>query len=320
MKSNTLRLLIGSTLAIAVTLALASCKGNKKGNADWMRDYDVSVAIDETFRPIMDNLVQTFALANKEANMKPHYVSEDSAVRMIVNDSVRCAIITRKLNDRERLIIKGRGLGVTQALIATDAIALITSKQNPDSLISLDEVKAIVSGKITRWEQLKHHSRKGELRLVFDNSRSSTVRYMRDSLCGGNDLKGNVFTSDGGNNLSVLEMVKKDPDIIGVVGANWLMGKSDTPLTDFNKLDVKVMAVKGPNSFDYYVRPYQFKIATGEYPLHRSVYIVHTDPRTKSLLRDFYFFVKGQKGQTVICNNSQMLPSSPVEVKSVNIN
>lgn len=298
---------------------MVSCSKNQKTTSNWMSDYEVAIAIDETFRPIMENLVESFALAYPEAKMKPVYVNEDSAVRMLVNDSVRCIIVTRKVNDRETALIKGNTLAPTQAFIASDAIALVTNRQNPDSLITIDEVKAIVTGKITRWEQLKHHSKSGELKLVFDNSRSSTVRYMRDSLCAGKDLQGNVFASVGGTNLSVLDMVKKDPSYIGVVGANWLMGDKQEALANFNNLDVKVMNVKGYNQYDHYVKPYQLRIATGEYPLHRAVYIIHTDPRTQSMLRNFFFFVKGQKGQTIICNNSQLLPNSPVEIKDVSI-
>lgn len=298
-----------------------SCNNKPQGNSNWLQDDDVKVAIDETFKPIMDNLVGTFGMSNPEANMKPVYVSEDSAIRMLVNDSVRCCIATRKLNDNEKRVIKSHTLGFNQSLIASDAIALVVNKESNDTLISLEEIKGIVSGKITRWEQLEKHAQTGELKLVFDNSGSSTVRYMKDSLCAGHDLKGNVFASEGRSNQSVLEMVKADPTIIGVVGTNWVKGDSETPLSDFSKLDFKVMRVsRDPETYASYVRPYQYYIATGTYPLVRSVYIIHTDPRSKSFVRSFYFFAKGQKGQTIICNNSQLLPITPVQIKNVNVN
>lgn len=305
-------------LLCAALLCLTACGDNKKPHSNWMSEDDVRVAIDETFKPIMDNLVGTYGMTKPEANMKPVYVSEDSALRMLVTDSIRCAIVTRKLSDREKRIVESHRLGVNASLIASDAIALVVNKQNLDSLITLDEIKGIVTGRITRWEQLRDHSRTGELKLVFDNSGSSTVRFMKDSLCAGKDLQGNVYASEKGTNESVLEMVRANPDIIGIVGANWLKGDSDNALSDFSKLDVNVMRV-ARNADAKYVRPYQYYIATADYPLLRSVYIIHTDPRSQSLLRTFYFFVKGQKGQTVICNNSQMLPVTPVQVKAVNI-
>lgn len=317
-----LRKILYTLCGFGLLLTFVACSGNKKPTGDWMDEYLVKVGIDETFRPIMDNLVESFGMSHPEANMRPVYVSEDSAIRLLVNDSLRCIIVTRKLNQNELAVVKGHNLGATQTLIATDAIALVTNKENTEDRISLDEVKGIVNGRITRWEQLAHHDRKGELKLVFDNSGSSTVRYMKDSLCGGHDLKGNVYASSGRTNRSVIEMVKADPSLIGVLGANWLMEKSDTTINDFRHLDFTVMRVKADaNSvIDDYEWPNQLRIATGDYPLLRSVYIIHTDPRTTSLLRSFYFFVKGQKGQTIICNNSQLLPISPVQFKTVNIN
>lgn len=307
---------------VTLLLCLTSCNSNKKGNPNWLQENDVKVAIDETFRPIMDNLVQSFGMAHVEANMKPLYVSEDSAIRSLVNDSVRCCIVTRKLKENELTIIRSHRLDATQALIASDAIALIVNKENTDSLITLDEIKGIVTGRITRWEQLKHHTRSGELSLVFDNSGSSTVRYMKDSLCAGQELKGNVYASEKKTNESVIDMVKANPSIIGIVGANWLKGSNDNALADFSKLPFNVMRVSrvGDDNIDVkYVRPYQYYIATADYPLLRSVYAIHTDPRSQSLLRTFYYYLKGQKGQTIICNNSQLLPITPVQVKDVNI-
>lgn len=316
MKSN----ILSFSVALLCALLLLSCT-KPKPNANWLAEDDVNVAIDETFKPIMNDIAETFAMANPESEVHAIYASEDSVIRLLVNDSLRCCIATRKLTERERTIVKGRTLGVNQAMIASDAIALIVNKQNLDSLITLPEIKDIVSGKITRWEQLKHHSRKGELKLVFDHSGSSTVRFMKDSLCNGADLKGNVYASEGKTNLSVIDMVKNDPTIIGVVGTNWLKGNSAAPLSDFSKLDVNVMRVAlADDGVSKYVRPYQYYIATGDYPLLRSVYIIHTDPRSKSFVKNFYYFVKGQKGQTIICNSSQLLPITPVQVKKVSVN
>ena len=313
--------ILQAMLAISSLMLTCSCGNSSNSGSNWLQDDDVKFAADETLQPIMQDLSDTFGMAYPEANMKPLFVSEDSALRLLVSDSLRCCISTRPLSENERKVVEGHHLGVNYSLIATDAIALIVNKENPDSLLSLDEVKGIVSGRITRWEQLKHHSQKGEIKLVFDHSGSSTVRFMKDSLCQGQDLKGNVYASEGGTNLAVIDMVKSDPKLIGVVGTNWLKGNSQAPLADFSKLDVKVMRIsRTADEFAKYVRPFQSYIATADYPLLRSAYIIHTDPRSKSFVRSFYYFAKGQKGQTIICNNSQLLPIAPVQIKDVSVN
>ena len=102
--------------------------------------------------------------------------------------------------------------------------------------------------------------------------------------------------------------------------ANWLKQPGQPVITDFSQLDIHVLKVtrdtdENPIGF----RPYQYRIATGEYPLIRSVYVINTDPRTDSNVRLFYFYLKGQKGQTIICNSSQLLPYSPVQVKPISV-
>ena len=288
--------------------------------ADWRTSDDVHIAIDETFRPIMEEQVSAYG-DGEVVTMKPVYCSEDSAIRMLVQDSVRCIVVTRKLNDREMAIVESHNLGAKQAPIAADAFALIVNKANPDSLITVDEIRSIVSGKITRWEQLAHSGKRGELKLVFDNSGSSTVRYMKDSLCNGRNITGNVFASKGGNNPSVIDMVEKDPNIIGVVGTNWLKAKSDTVINDFQNLSVKVLKVARKGGKDVIGwKPYQYRIMTGDYPLVRSVYVITTDPRVRSTTKSFFFFLKGQKGQTIFLNSSQMLPYTAVQYRPVEVN
>lgn len=304
--------------AVCITLA-TSCGSNHRKPATWRTSDDVHIAVDETFRDIMEEVIETFGLLNPSSAMKPVYCSEDSAIRMLLRDSVRCAITTRKLSKDELDVLKNYKLDAKQAMIATDAFALIVSKDNPDTLITVSEIRDIVSGRITRWEQLKHSGKKGELKLVFDNSGSSTVRYMRDSLLSGQQVAGNLYAQ--GSNQAVIDAVKDNPEIIGVVGANWLKGKSDSVLTSFENLDVKVLKVArkdGKNEIGW--RPYQYRILTGGYPLIRSVYVILTDPRVRSYTKSFFYFLKGQKGQTIICNSSQLLPYTPVQYKSVRAN
>jgi len=308
---------INLLLFVVCGLLLTACGKQKNAKSGkWLSDDDVRIAIDETFRPIMEEELDLFGMRHPEAGLHPVFVSEHEALRLLVTDSIRACIVTRPLSEKEMRMVENHRLRVRHHRFAYDALALIVNKQNRDSLITLDELRAIVTGRITRWEQLARSGRTGELKLVFDNEGSSTVRYMTDSLCGGKPLRGNVYAQ--GTNPKVIELVKSDPDVIGVVGANWLKEKGDSTLKHFNDLEFNVMRVsRFSGGGEEYFRPYQFYIATGQYPLTRDVYAILTDPRSKSMLRNFYFFLKGQPAQLIICNGSQMLPVMPVQVKAV---
>ena len=110
--------------AVFAALLLSACGEPQKSKSNWMAEDDVKVGIDETFQPIMEEIVQTFGMANPEANMKPLYASEDSVIRLLVNDSLRCCIATRPLDENEKKVVQSHTLGVKQVKVATDAIAL----------------------------------------------------------------------------------------------------------------------------------------------------------------------------------------------------
>ena len=307
-------------LLLLAALLTAACGTNPKAAYNDLHEDDVHFAADESFQPILSELSDLYALRKPEATMMPVYCSEDSALRLLLNDSVRMAITTQPLNDKQKEFVAAHHLAVTQSKIAYDAFALIVNKANTDTVINLEELRGIIQGRITDWKQLEVTHRSGKLSLVFDASGSSTVRYMKDSLNGGKELKGNIFAQ--GSNLKVIEAVKENPNVVGVVSTDWLrQQKGDsTTIQSFQGLDVNVMLVGklGKKAGDWQ-RPYQYYIATGEYPLVRSVWAINTDPRTRSTLKSFYFFLKDNVGQRVICNSSQRLPRNQVQVREVNV-
>lgn len=309
--------------ALSLAILCCACGGSQTPNANYLHEDDVKFAADACFEPIVQELSELFNGRHPEATMIPLYCNEDSAIRLLLRDSLRMAITTRKLTENEKALIHKAKHNYKQSLFAYDAFALIVNKNNPDTIINMNEIKGIISGKITDWNQLEVTHKSGPLYMVFDHSGSSTVRFMKDSLNGGKPLSGNIYAQNNYN--EVIQMVKEREDVIGVVSTDWLrVSKGDTcTLQNFRDLDVKVMLVgfyglKDPLGLDAkdWQRPYQYYIATGEYPLFRGVYTICTDSRPKSMTSMFYFFLKGD-GQRVICNSSQLLPRNQVQVRDV---
>lgn len=318
-------------LLLVALVLLPSCGGgnkearfrkDSKGNTVPVDNY-VGVAIDETFRPVFEILVKDFRERYQDAFTDPIYVPEDSAVRMLLNDTIRSIVVTRTLSDKEKQYLMDKyRLVAKEKLFAFDAIALITNLTSPDTLISKDEIKGIVSGKITDWSQLKHsNGQKGEIEVVFDNNGSSTLRYMKDSLCAGAQPKGKLRAAKTYDEL--ISYISHKKNAIGVLGTDYLRDPKDT--TRLSLLtSVRVMSVGetfSPYEEDYY-KPFQFYIASGSYPLTRGLYIITTDPRNRSMERNFYFYLidapnHNNMGQMIILKYSQLLPYVAVQSRSI---
>ncbi len=72
-------------------------------------------------------------------------------MNLLLNDSVRLAIITRGLLPTEAEILKKLRLEPTQVSIAKEGVATIFNKQSADSTISKSQLRDILTGKIATW-------------------------------------------------------------------------------------------------------------------------------------------------------------------------
>lgn len=301
-----------------VSISFISCGGEVKKRSE--REINtVKVACDETFRPIMEQEMRAFNAKYPEAIMDTTFVSETKAIQFLLTDSFTMAITTRPLSEAEKQsILANHQLSVECQPIAHDAIALIVNKENPDTMITIGDIRRIVTGQLTEWSQMKNAQTKGKIELVFDDENSSTVRYVRDSICNGGELKGNLKTAK--SNSNVINYVSQSRNAIGIIGVDWLRNFNDTTNLSFDSR-IKVMLVSNSaiaeksNSF----QPVQYYIATGDYPLTRKLYISSTEPYIQALNRNFYFYLTDTEGQLIITKSSQLLPIVPVHVKQVDV-
>ena len=306
--------------SVFVVFASFSCRGKKVKDkyTDTATTGVIPISVDESFRKIVQQEIDVFEGIYTMAGISPIYTSEVEAITLLLQDSVRLAISTRPLTEQEKQTLETMKFYPKEIKIATDAIALIVNKQNRDSLISETQLAGILTGEITSWKQLNPDSRLGDLRLVFDNANSSTVRYAIDSLCMGKPLAGALNAQQ--TNMDVIDYVAATPEAIGVIGVSWVGSKSDTTNLKFSER-ITVMGVsreaKATPADSY--QPYQAYIALGQYPLVRNVYAILTDPRS-GLASGFSTFLASDRGQRIILKAGLVPATQHVRIVNVRDN
>lgn len=303
-------------LFLVPALMLGACKQKPKdGRTDTYTTGTVAIAADESFQPIVAEEIEVFEALYPQADIVPHYVTEVEAVNLLLKDSLRLVIASRRLTPEEKYSFNSRKFFPQEIKIATDGLALITNLSNPDSLISVDAIRGILTGEKTQWKDIYPDSRLGDIQLVFDNKNSSTVRFAIDSICPGKQLAGNVSALK--TNKEVISFVSKTPGAMGIIGVNWLSDRNDSTGLSFNK-EVRVMSVSHStrptieNSF----KPYQAYLYYGDYPLARDIYALVNDPRN-GLCWGFSGFLTSYRGQLII-QKSGLLPATQA-VRIVNV-
>jgi len=314
------RTFLGALLLAASLLpACSSQSGSGSGEPiDTPTSGKVSISVDETFAPILESQVDTFQKLYPDAHVKATYQPEDSVMLDFLNDKVKLAVVSRDLNAAEKAELAKQTMTPITTHVGIDGLAIILHPSNPDSLLTLTQLRSIFSGQTTSWKKIGGQTKLGDINVVFDANRSSTLRFVRDSLLRGQPLTKRVFAAK--SNPEALAYVASHPAAIGVVGINWVSDHDDPNVMSFLRT-VQVAAITArPNpTKDDYIRPYQRYLAPytpqqlqadhdlQRYPLQRNIYIISREART-GLGSGFASFVAGQKGQ-LIFYKSGLLPA-----------
>lgn len=305
-------------IGFVLLVALSACKSKSKdqGPTDTASSGVISIAADQSFEPIIQEEIDVFESLYPLAGIVPRYTTEVEAINLLLKDSVRLAITTRTLTEEELNSFHSRKFYPQTIKIATDGIALIVNRNNPDTLLSVRDFRRILTGGVKEWKQIYPASAMKDIQVVFDNKNSSTVRFAMDSICGGKPLStGNVSALN--TNQQVVDFVAKTPNAIGVIGVNWLGNRSDTTNLSFRD-EIRVMSVSTSEDAtpDNSYKPYQAYLYYGNYPLARPIYALLNDPRN-GLPWGFTAFLTSDKGQRIILKSGLVPATQPVRVVKI---
>lgn len=294
-----------ASLLISI-LALQACSDSPgKAKLDTPISGTISVAIDESLKPLLDAEINVFEQLYPKAHIQPIYTFENSAIKLLLTDSARLAIISRELTAQEDSIVKKQGFKVRHTTIAYDAIAIVQNKENPSDGYSYNQLKEIMG------ETAKNNGKATQ--VVFDNAQSGAVRYITDSLLGGKPLNKNCFAVN--SNPEVLKYVETHPNAIGIIGVSWISDRDDTMSLSFLKT-VKVARVYTHYVDSPGVQPYQAFIAQKQYPLWRKVIIISKEARA-GLGSGFTSFVNNDKGQRIILKAGIVPANAPIRLVQI---
>jgi ABC-type phosphate transport system substrate-binding protein len=273
--------------AILAGLFAAIIGCNNAGNVptDTYSTGTINISVDGSYKPLMDSEIKVFEAQHPQAHIIPHYKPEADCFKDLLNDSARLIIVTRDLDKQEKAYFESINMPIVSKILAWDAVALIENPADPDTDLTVDQLRAIMMGTYT----------KRKFQVVFDNQNSSTVRFMIDSINKGKPLGPNAMAADGSKN--VVNYVAENKDALGVIGVSWISDPNDSLALSFLS-KVKVVAVKSDSDYRYF-KPYQYYIALKSYPLTRAFYFILREPYT-GLGTGFANFLGNDQGQMIM--------------------
>lgn len=297
------------SIVLASSIFLGSCIGHQhtSDTLDTPTAGTITIAADESLKPVVDAQVAAFMAIYSAANIHIRYAPEDEVIRLLQQDSARLAWLTRSLNTDELAPITARKLMPNDLIVAHDAITVIASTSMPDSVLSVQQLRDLLSGKQVGTDDRHVNS----VDVVFDHRHSSTARYIKDSLHLA-ALGSHCYAAKGP--ADVIQTVIDHPHTLGLVGVSWIRHREGSLTTAFTQR-VRVLALRGKDQVAY--QPYQAYMAQQLYPLTRDLHIVNVEART-GLGNGFTAFVAGDKGQRIMLKAGLVPATMPVRIIEVN--
>jgi phosphate transport system substrate-binding protein len=295
-----------AVIALGILALFQSCRQNTKNLANLARFTSDSTkfVVDESFSPIVDEELYIFKALNNNVHPQVIYAPENTAIALLLADSVRVAILSRDLNAQEMAVLKTRNLKPVVDRFAIDAIALIVNQASNDTLITVSEIKKMLNG-----------DTKKDKNIVFDNPNSGLVRYLKEFSGNTTFKQKNIYALK--SNKDVIKYVSEHPNAIGITGFSWLNDPDKDYAAAVQK--VKIMGVSNDidkNAPKGYFTPSQATLALKQYPLIRNLYILNCTGNY-GLGMKFAAFIRGDQGQRIILR-SGLLPDN-IPHRTINI-
>lgn len=311
-------IVVGLTLSVVFISSCGQHK-SKDGRTDTYSSGAIEFASDESFSPVIEEERELFEAIYKDAKLTPIYTNESKAIQMLLDGKVSMAITSRDYKPGELAQLKASKQFPRTIKFAYDGLALIENKNNTDSCISVKDIRKILTGEVTQWNQIYPKSNKGKITVVFDNPKSSTVHFVEDSILGGKPISSPNVTAV--NKVEdVIKYVEKHEGAIGILGSNWLNDQRDSTNLTFKK-GIRPMAVTNldvanvQNSY----KPYQYYFYNTSYPLVRTLYILLNDTHMGLPTGFSNFIISQDRGQMIILKSGLLPAYGNLTVRKVHV-
>lgn len=309
---------------IVMTLSLlvfCTCGGQKFKNArtDTYASGNMTLMCDESFSPIVKEELAVFHAMYPDAHVKAEYTNEIDAFNALMKQKVHLIITARNFSPKQLEYFKTNKIQPRWFPIGYDGLAFIINRNNVDSCITVKDIKRILSGEATKWNEVNKGSKLGTIDVVFDNKQSAAVRWAVDSILGGKPINSPNISAVK-TSAEVIKYVEKTPNAIGIIGSNWLNDKRDTTNITFKK-NITVMSIcqmeKATEMNSW--KPYQLYLLDGRYPFARTVYALLADPY-HGLPVGVANFMQSPQGQKIILKSALLPYRGDLEWRRVQVN
>ena len=269
--------LLGIFLVFTLCAGFAFAGGGSQGGSETVVQESISVGGSTSVTPLMELFQAEYAGLHPNVTITISGTGSGDGITGAAGGIYDIGMSSRELRPAEI------GTGLDPLVIAIDGIAIIVNNSSPVSNLSLEQVRDIYTGTISRWEQLgvAANGKTGGIAVISREPGSGTRGAFQEILDFTDaNLVSNVIILDGTGGIRAA--VAGNPDAIGYISAG--------------SVDASVKALQAEGA-----APTEANLRNGSYKIARPfVLITRTGVPPAPATRAFLDWIMGPQGQAIV--------------------
>jgi phosphate transport system substrate-binding protein len=270
---------IVSTFTVLVLLATGfvfAAGKNDKASQPASQTHTISVGGSTSVNPLMELFVEEYGKAHSSIKFNVSATGSGDGIKGVPAGTCEIGMSSRELTPAEK------GTDISEMVVAIDGIAVIINPNNPISSLTLDQIRNIYTGSISRWEQLgaTANGKTGGIAVISREPGSGTRGAFEEILKFQDQLVRGAIEFDGTG--AIKAEVSRNADAIGYIS----LGSVDTT--------IKALSVDGVVGNTNNVKNGSYKIARPFILLYKKS--TPLSAQTKAFLD----WTMGNEGQAIV--------------------
>ena len=290
------------TYVVAVVLFVSFISCSRRDTEETTTKGHLRVLVSESVAPVVIPEVEEFMRLYRERGADVTYsvVRSQEANRRFVTDTARMIITTIPLTEEEKAVVNKTTDQLVEISVAYEGVVAIVPENNRVDELTLKQVRGILDGSLTTWDQLhRPGAPRGNIRVVLQDS-SDIAEYLAHRILAGGEIRTPVRWSH--SSLETVNEVAKDRLSLGFVSSCWV---------DSAKANTKIVALAADSEFadttfkppqesiGQYYGPHPAYVYLNDYPMKRAIYL-YARTTQGDFATGFASFVASPAGQKLI--------------------
>lgn len=240
------------------------------------KENTITLTGSTTVLPIAQLAAEAYMELNLELNISVRGGGSGVGIAALIDATTDIANASRPIKTKEIVSCREKGIDPVATVIAKDGIAIVVHPSNPVKELTLEQLKKIFTGEISKWSEIGGNNK--PIVIVSRDVASGTFEVFKTIV-----LEGKKTRSDAlmlASNKAVATTVASSEDAIGYVGLGYLSS------------NIKTLAIEGTG-------PTNETVVSGEYKIARPLFM-YTNGSPSGKAKAFIEFILSPEGQELV--------------------